>query len=125
MFHAQVGRTPLHNAAYCSSSVAVVQALLAAYPEAAKATNKVRRPSPLAAWMRGPERSSEVIICNQGQSVVIIRNQRALSGTQRALRGQSEASRWPSAALSGPSEALRGDRKQSEVIRGQSDGSQR
>ena len=102
--------------------MAVVQALLAANPEAAMATNKVRRPSPLAAWMRGPERSSEVIICNQGQSGVIIRNQRALSGTQRAVRGLSVG---PSEALSGPSEALRGDRKQSEVIRGQSEGSQR
>jgi len=87
-----------------SSSVAVVQALLAAYPEAAKATNKVRRPSPLAAWMIGNQRSSEVIICNQGQSVVIIRNQRALSGTQRALRGLS-------VALSGPQRALRGPQR--------------
>jgi hypothetical protein len=60
------------------------------------ATNNVRRPSPLAAWMRGPERSSEVIICNQGQS--------------EALRGQSEASRWP---LSGPSA---GPQRPSEVI---------
>ena len=98
--------------------MAVVQALLAAYPEAATATNNVRRPSPLAACMRGPERSSEVIICNQWQSVVIIRNQRALSGTQRAIRGLSEA-------LSGPQRALRGDRKLSEVIRGQSEASQR
>jgi hypothetical protein len=78
-----------------------VQALLAAYPEAAKATDNVRRPSPLAAWMRGPERSSEVIICNQEQSGVIIRNQRALSGTQRALRGQSEPLGGHSEALSG------------------------
>jgi hypothetical protein len=81
--------------------VAVVQALLAAYPEAAMATDTVRRPSPLAAWMRGPERSSEVIICNQGQSGVIIRNQRALSGIQRTIRGLS-------VALSGPQRALRG-----------------
>ena len=104
MFHAQDGQTPLHWAAQNNSSVAVVQALLAAYPEAAKATDSVRRPSPLAAWMRGPERSSEVIICNQGQSGVLIRNQRALSGTQ----GHSVATRWPSAALSGP---LRGPQR--------------
>ena len=58
VFHAQDGCLPLHKAAACSSSVAVVQALLAASPEAATATDKVRRPSPLAAWMRGPERSS-------------------------------------------------------------------
>jgi hypothetical protein len=118
VFHAQAGELPLHRAAAYSSSVAVVQALLAAYPEAASATTKVRRPSPLAAWMRGPERSSEVIIGNQGQSRLIIRNQRAISGTQGTIRGLS-------VALSGPSEALRGDCKQSEVIRGQSEGSQR
>ncbi len=118
MFHAQAGWLPLHMAAMRSSSVAVVQALLAANPEAAMATDKVRRPSPLAAWMRGPERSSEVIICNKWQSGIIIRNQRAISGTQRTVRGLS-------AALSGPSEALRADCKQSEVIRGHSEGSQR
>jgi len=76
-------------------------------------------PSPLAAWMRGPERSSEVIICNQGQSGVIIRTQRALSGTQRALSGpqralrgtqrHSVATRWaPQRPSAGPSEAIRG-----------------
>jgi hypothetical protein len=103
---------PLHYAAYNSSSVAVVQALLAAYPEAAKARERiVRRPSPLAAWMRGPERSSEVIICNQGQSGVIIRNQRALSGTQRAIRGLSEAIR-------GTQWLIRGDQRYSEALRG-------
>jgi hypothetical protein len=91
-------------AAMNSSSVAVVQALLAAYPEAASETTNVRRPSPLAAWLRGPERSSEVIICNQGQSGVIIRNQRALSGTQRTIRGLS-------VALSGPQRALRGPQR--------------
>jgi ankyrin repeat protein len=110
VFHAQHGETPLHKAASNSSSVAMVQALLAAYPEAATATNEVRRPSPLAAWMRGPERSSEVIIGNQGQSGVIIRNQRALSGTQRALSGtqsHSVATRWP---LGGP---LRGHQRYS------------
>ena len=58
VFHAQYGLLPLHEAAAHSSSVAV-QALLAVYPEAATARDKVRRPSPLAAWMRGPERSSE------------------------------------------------------------------
>ena len=43
----QLGYTPLHRAAVYSSSVAVVQALLAANPEAAKATDKVvRRPRP-------------------------------------------------------------------------------
>ena len=108
MFHAQDGTTPLHlalhEAARNSSSVAVVQALLAANPEAASATTKVRRPSLLAAWMRGPERSSEVIICNQGQSGVIIRNQRALSGTQGTIRGLS-------VALSGPQRALRGPQR--------------
>ena len=46
VFHAQYGQTPLHEAAQCSSSVAVVQALLAANPEAAMARNHVRRPSP-------------------------------------------------------------------------------
>jgi hypothetical protein len=86
-----------------------VQALLAAYPEAAKARDKVRRPSPLAAWMRGPEQSSEVIICNQGQSGVITRNHRALRGTQRAIRGLS-------VALSGPQRALRGPQRYSEVM---------
>ena len=129
MFHAQDGTTPLHMAAYYSSSVAVVQALFAAYPEAAMATDRVRRPSPLAAWMRGPERSSEVIICNQGQSEVIIRNQRALSGTQRALSGtqsHSVATRWaPQRPSAGPSEAIRGtqwlirgDQRYSEALRG-------
>jgi hypothetical protein len=129
VFHAQDGQLPLHYAAANNSSVAVVQALLAAYPEAATARNTVRRPSPLAAWMRGPERSSEVIICNQGQSVVIIRNQRALSGTQRALSGtqsHSVATRWaPQRPSAGPSEAIRGtqwlirgDQRYSEALRG-------
>jgi hypothetical protein len=129
VFHAQDGRLPLHCAAANSSSVAVVQALLAAYPEAASARDNVRRPSPLAAWMRGPERSSEVIICNQGQSVVITRNQRALSGTQRALSGtqsHSVATRWaPQRPSAGPSEAIRGtqwlirgDQRYSEALRG-------
>ncbi len=104
VFHAQWGNTPLHYAANHSSSVAVVQALLAANPEAATARDNVRRPSPLAAWMRGPERSSEVIIGNQGQSGVIIRNNRALSGTQRTIRGLS-------VALSGPQRALRGPQR--------------
>jgi hypothetical protein len=63
VFHAQRGRAggqlPLHLAARNSSSVAVVQALLAANPEAAMATDNVRRPlPPISAWMRGPERSS-------------------------------------------------------------------
>jgi hypothetical protein len=114
VFHAQFGGTPLHYAASNSSSVAVVQALLAANPEAASVTNDVRRPSPLAAWMRGPERSSEVIIGNQGQSGLIVRNQRALSGTQRAIRGLSVAlsghSVGPSEAISGP---LRGHQRYS------------
>jgi hypothetical protein len=86
-------------------------------------------PSPLAAWMRGPERSSEVIRCNQGQSGVIIRNQRALSGTQRALsatQSHSVATRWaPQRPSAGPSEAIRGtqwlirgDQRYSEALRG-------
>jgi len=37
--HVQLGRTPLHVAAQFNSSVSVVQALLAAYPDAVKATN--------------------------------------------------------------------------------------
>jgi hypothetical protein len=129
VFHAQYGKTPLHYAAASSSSVAVVQALLAAYPEAASARNNVRRPSPLAAWMRGPERSSEVIICNQGQSGVIIRNQRALSGTQRAIsatQSHSVATRWapqrpsagPSVAIRGTQWLIRGDQRYSEALRG-------
>jgi hypothetical protein len=129
VFHAQGRQLPLHVAALYSSSVAVVQALIAAYPEAATAMDGVRRPSPLAAWMRGPERSSEVIICNQGQSGVIIRNQRALSGTQRALSGtqsHSVATRWaPQRPSAGPSEAIRGtqwlirgDQRYSEALRG-------
>jgi hypothetical protein len=129
VFHAQRGFTPLHMAAANSSSVAVVQALLAANPEAATATSNVRRPSPLAAWMRGPERSSEVIRCNQGQSGVIIRNQRALSGTQRALSatrwapqrpsaGPSEAIRGTQRSSAGPSEPLRGTQWHSEALRG-------
>jgi len=114
-YHAQDGWLPLHYAAMNSSSVAVVQALLAANPEAAKATTEVRRPSPLAAWMRGPQRSSEVIICNHVHSGVIICNQRALSGTQRALSGtQSHSvatvSVGPSEAISGP---LRGHQRYS------------
>jgi hypothetical protein len=129
VFHAQAGLLPLHYAAANSSSVAVVQALIAAYPEAATARDNVRRPSPLAAWMRGPERSSEVIRCNQGHSVVIIRNQRALSGTQRALSGtqsHSVATRWapqrpsagPSEAISGTQWLIRGDQRYSEALRG-------
>ena len=104
VYHAQEGNTPLHRAAGNSSSVAVVQALLQAYPEAAKATDKsvCRPPSALAAWIRGPERSSYVIICNQWQSVVIIRNQRALSGTQMAIRATQSHSVGPSEAISGP-----------------------
>jgi len=42
--YAQYGHTPLHLAAQYSSSVEVVQALLAAYPEAASARNYVRPP---------------------------------------------------------------------------------
>jgi ankyrin repeat protein len=38
-----LGKTPLHRAAKYSSSEAVVQALLAAYPEAVKATDKLGR----------------------------------------------------------------------------------
>jgi hypothetical protein len=45
VFHAQDGLTPLHMAALNSSSVVVVQALIAAYPAAAMA-RAVRRPSP-------------------------------------------------------------------------------
>ena len=41
--HVQDGKTPLHLAAESSSSVVAVQALLAAYPEAVEATDKVRR----------------------------------------------------------------------------------
>ena len=37
---------PLHIAAWNSTSVAVVQALLTANPEAARAKDNVRRPSP-------------------------------------------------------------------------------
>jgi hypothetical protein len=92
------------------------------------ARDNVRRPTPLAAWLRGPERSSEVIICNQGQSGVIIRSQRALSGTQRALSGtqsHSEATQWapqrPSEVLSGSSEVIRGTQRLSEVIRDHSE----
>ena len=55
--HVQGGNTPLHWAAAYSSSVAVVQALLAAYPEAATATDEVRRPHP-AACIRGHQRPS-------------------------------------------------------------------
>ena len=45
--HIQIGEVPLHYAAHSSTSVAVVQALLTANPEAAKAKdNIVRRPSP-------------------------------------------------------------------------------
>jgi len=52
--HVQYGNTPLHGAAYKGSSVAVVQALLAVNPEAATATAKVRRPSPLRARLQAP-----------------------------------------------------------------------
>jgi hypothetical protein len=92
------------------------------------ATNKVRRSPTLAAWIRGPGRSSEVIICNQGQSGVIIRNQMAISGTHRAISGtqsHSVATRWgpqrPSAVLSGSSEVIRSTQRPSEVIRDQSE----
>jgi len=44
--HVQDGWTPLDIAAKYSVSVAVVKALLAAYPEAVKAKKKVRRPGP-------------------------------------------------------------------------------
>jgi hypothetical protein len=44
VFLTQYGRLPLHLATMNSSSVAVVQALLAAFPEAALATNNVRPP---------------------------------------------------------------------------------
>ena len=62
------GTMNLHFAARHSTSVAVVQALITANPEAAKATTNVRRPSPpsLAA-------------------------QRASEAPQRVLRGSSEA----------------------------------
>ena len=54
------GETPLHVAAAFSSSVAVVQALLVAYPEAVMATNKVRRPRPCVprSWGLSPTRRS-------------------------------------------------------------------
>eukprot|EP00900_Chrysochromulina_parva_P001361 jgi/Chrpa1/11225/Chrysochromulina_OHIO_Genome00019518-RA len=55
--HVKLGHTPLHYAAQNSSSLAVVQALLAANPEAATAIDEVRRPHP-AAYIRGPQRSS-------------------------------------------------------------------
>ena len=42
----QDGSTPLHYAAWYSSSEVVVQALLEAYPDAVKATDSVRRPQP-------------------------------------------------------------------------------
>jgi hypothetical protein len=104
--HVQNGNTPLHDAARYSSSVAVVQALLAAYPEAATATNIVRRPSPLRArvhqrvikrHLEAHQRSSEAI--------------RGLSeGYQRAIRGQSVGDRRQSVAISGHSEVIRGTR---------------
>ncbi len=86
-------------------------------------------PPPLAACMRGHQRSSEVIICNQGQSGVIIRNQRALSGTQRTIRGtQSHSvatqranqrpSAGPSEAIRGTQWLIRGDQRYSEAPRG-------
>ena len=56
--HVQDGWTPLHRAANYSSSVAVVQGLYAMYPEAVKATNKVRRPGPCVprSWGLSPTR---------------------------------------------------------------------
>ena len=59
---------PLHRAAYNSTSVAVVQALITANPEAAKAKDNVRRPSPPS--LAAP---------------------RASEAPQRVLRGSSEA----------------------------------
>ena len=65
----QDGKTPLHLAAQSNTSEAVVQALLAAYPEAAKATDKVRRPGPcvpracgLSPTRRPPRRSAAPLL---------------------------------------------------------------
>ena len=66
----QYGKTPLHLAAQSNPSVAVVLALLAAYPEAAKATDKVaRRPRPyvprscgLSSTRRPPRRSAAPLL---------------------------------------------------------------
>ena len=98
---------------------------------------------PLAACIRGPQRSSEVLIGNQGQSGVIIRTQRALSGTQRysvaTRRACSGLQRGPSEALSGPlgghqgysvahprySEVLRGTQRSSETNQRSSETTQR
>ena len=77
-YHVQAGQTPLHCAAQCSSSVAVVRALLAAYPEAATATDNVRRHHPCC---RVHQRPSAVI---RGSSDVIKGNQVYTF----ALRGQ-------------------------------------
>ena len=64
----EYGWVPLHWAANSSTSVAVVQALITANPEAAKAKNNVRRPSPPS--LAAP---------------------RASEAPQRVLRGSSEA----------------------------------
>ena len=66
--HVQSGNMPLHWAACHSTSVAVVQALLTANPEAARAKDNVRRPSPPS--LAAP---------------------RASEAPQRVLRGSSEA----------------------------------
>ena len=66
--HVQDGMVPLHHAACHSTSVAVVQALITANPEAAKATDEVRRPSPPS--LAAP---------------------RASEAPQRVIRGSSEA----------------------------------
>ena len=108
--HVQGGNTPLHWAAAYSSSVAVVQALLAAYPEAATATDEVRRPHP-AACIRGHQRPSEVIRGNQGQSGVIIRNQRPLRGHSVALSGPLRGHQRHSEVIRDHSEALRGTQR--------------
>jgi hypothetical protein len=115
VFHAQDGWTPLHCAAHNSSSVAVVQALLAANPEAASARTWVRRPSPLAACMRGNQGSSFAI---RGHSAALRASRWPLGGP---LRGHQRAPQRPSEVLSGSSEVIRGTQRHSEVIRDHSE----
>ena len=85
--YVQYGYVPLHYAAYKSTSVAVVQALVTANPEAAKAKANVRRPStPSLATPRASEAPQRVLRGSSEAHQAIRGNQRhseAISGTQR------------------------------------------
>jgi hypothetical protein len=103
VFHAQTGFTPLHWAAQSSSSVAVVHALLAAYPEAATARdNYGETPAGRAKYndntaVKAFFASGQHFQATPGQSVAA-----AADAQQEAEDAQLAAAIAASLAVSGP-----------------------